>query len=243
MYGGITAAVAKHFDHQYPTMRDFYRDVFVRSVLAEPWIYFRKIARQMTDAVGRPLANSRLVVDSTDTIAQEIMGRHRDVAWIFSMPMNGQVRGLLSNDLSVVSRLLNRQGHWILVIVAAAMVAAFLGGSIGRPPAFGALVMTGAWVAQASTVALSHTFDIDRYFWIGAPLRLGAGALALFRFLTRFSGRVGRVDNKWRCWVSRRAVPHRARSTGRTWQIAQEKRPRPKKKSRKVDGGTGPSTS
>lgn len=194
MYGDAFAALVNNFHaNDVPSIRNFYTTMFVNSVLTEPALYLRKVSAQMADASLRPFWNAGAVAHATDSEARELTSAHKQYADLFAVPMNGSILGVMARYSPRIDRFMATLTERVLdrlalIAVCAALLCWWLVRSMGRPisatPALAIVVLTGAWLGQALTVALSHTFDVGRYFWASAPLLMGATFLA-FSLLTQ----------------------------------------------------------
>src|SRR5256885_10287125 len=194
MYGDAFAALVNNFHaNDVPSIRNFYTTMFVNSVLTEPALYLRKVSAQMADASLRPFWNAGAVAHATDSEARELTIAHKQYADLFAVPMNGSILGVMARYSPRIDRFMATLTERVLDRLAliagcAALLCLWLFKSMGRPisatPALAIVVLTGAWLGQALTVALSHTFDVGRYFWASAPLLMGATFLA-FSLLTQ----------------------------------------------------------
>jgi hypothetical protein len=189
MYGAsFSTLVGSFHGNDVGAMRTFYAGMFIKSVLAEPALYLRKVAVQMWFASKRVFSDIGLVIHATDETGRELMDRYKDRAGLFAVPMNGSVHGFMAQHSpqmeQFVARPLLRLLSWsALLVIGAALLCCRLVRSMGLPvgatPVFAIVILTGAWVGQALTVALSHSFDVGRYSWTSAPLLMAATCLSI----------------------------------------------------------------
>jgi hypothetical protein len=171
MYGenNPEVLVRKQFTDDVPSMRAFYLSTFLRAVATEPLAYAGKIGRQMWFAMGHSMDHFDLQIEArSEDMPQR--SSHPGLDHIYP-PTDGSIHGIVGRFPPVVRQLL-KHGPWLPALALLIAVAAIYAAS--WKPLFPIVVIMGVWFGESLTVAVSHSFDINRYRWIGMPLVLAA---------------------------------------------------------------------
>src|SRR5262245_13586184 len=168
MYGedNPDALVRKQFADDVPSMRAFYLSTFFRAVATEPLAYVRKVGRHMWFAMAYPVRHFGMQIEArSEDMPQRSL--HPGLDHIYP-PTAGIIHGIYPSK----GRVLLESSLWLpafaLLIESAAIFAR------SWKPLFPIVVTIGVWFSESLTVAVSHTFDITRYQWIGVPVVLAA---------------------------------------------------------------------
>jgi hypothetical protein len=181
-----------------------YRRILAASILDAPGSYARRVLKQFRamlktrsplncfrgfSATGAPLA----VPTSGALMLDRLLLGHRASAEPV-VPRQWYADVWCGQALPVL-----RGAHADLALVLMTALAIWL--LSGRPGAAGIVKLTVAtvlaalfWISSGAVVALSHTFDIDRYLTVGFPLYIAMLALMLLLILGLF----GKALTQWR---------------------------------------------
>jgi hypothetical protein len=169
MYGenNPEVLVRKQFADDVPSIRAFYLSTFLRAVATEPLAYAGKIGQQMWFAMAHSMDHFDFQAEArSEDMPQR--SSHPGLDHIYP-PTAGVVRGFAPHLLPAKVR---QSGPWLPTLALLVAVAAIFGAS--WKPLFPIVVTMGVWFGESLTVAASHSFDINRYRWIGVPLVLAA---------------------------------------------------------------------
>ena len=157
--------VRKQFADDVPSMRAFYVSTFLRAIATEPLTYAGKIGQQMWFAMAQPIPHFDLQIEArSEDMPQR--SSHPGLDHIYP-PTAGTVGGFAPHLLPAKAR---HRGPWLAAVAVLIAIAVIFGAS--WKPLFPIVVIMGVWFGESLTVAVSHTFDINRYRWIGVPLVL-----------------------------------------------------------------------
>lgn len=205
LYGESSKVVGELFPDP-SRLRDFTLKAFFTGVLSDPIAYSTRVVRQILGAALDPFPNTR-VAATGDRSAYAQMSAI-ELVKPYLLPEYVMI-GEVARPLESASRPLLRAGYALLeaagrlMLPVMAMGTLVFGRDIGtwrrRPApqlrsALAFFVIVGFYLSSLMVVAVSHTFDIDRYREAAAPLAL----LALWATLYLLAERATEI------WSARR---------------------------------------